>query len=68
MSTYSNSLYVQTPGAYLGKKGETVTVKVEDQVKLVVPMHHLEGIDCIGRVSMSPDPMSSLSFWGTVNR
>ncbi len=53
MSTHSNTLYVQTPGAYLGKQGETVTVKVEDQVKLVVPMHHLEGIVCFGRVSMS---------------
>ena len=53
MTTHANTLYVQTPGAYLGKSGETVRVKVDGQVKLTVPLHHLEGIVCFGRVSVS---------------
>ena len=53
MATHANTLYVQTPGAYLGKSGETVRVKVEGQVKLTVPLHHLEGIVCFGRVNLS---------------
>lgn len=53
MSTHANTLYVQTPGAYLGKDGETVRVKIDGQVKLTVPLHHLEGIVCFGRVNMS---------------
>jgi len=53
MITHANTLYVQTPGAYLGKEGETVRVKVEGQVRLTVPLHHLEGIVCFGRVSVS---------------
>jgi CRISPR-associated protein Cas1 len=53
MTTHANTLYVQTPGAYLGKEGATVRVKVEGQVRLTVPLHHLEGIVCFGRVSVS---------------
>ena len=53
MTTHANTLYVQTPGAYLGKEGETVRVKVEGEVRLTVPLHHLEGIVCFGRVSVS---------------
>jgi CRISPR-associated protein Cas1 len=58
MTTHANTLYVQTPGAYLGKDGETVRVKVEGQVKLTVPLHHLEGIVCFGRVNMSTSLMA----------
>jgi CRISPR-associated protein Cas1 len=53
MATHANTLYVQTPGAYLSKDGETVRVKVDGQVKLTVPLHHLDGIVCFGRVGMS---------------
>ena len=58
MSTHANTLYVQTPGAYLGKEGETVRVKVDGHVKLTVPLHHLEGIVCFGRVNMSTSLMA----------
>ena len=58
MTTHANTLYVQTPGAYLGKHGETVRVKVEGVVKLTVPLHHLEGIVCFGRVNMSTSLMA----------
>lgn len=54
MTTHGNTLFVQTQGAYLGQDGETVRVKVEGQVKLAVPVHHLEGIVCFGRVTISP--------------
>lgn len=54
MTTHGNTLFVQTQGAYLGQEGETVRVKVEGQVKLTVPVHHLEGIACFGRVTISP--------------
>src|SRR5580698_3627580 len=61
MNTHANTLYVQTPGAYLGKEGETVRVKVDGQVKLTVPLHHLEGIVCFGRVGMSTALMSAVA-------
>jgi CRISPR-associated protein Cas1 len=54
MNTHANTLFVQTQGAYLSQDGETVRVKIERQVKLTVPLHHLEGIVCFGRVTVSP--------------
>ena len=57
MQTHANILFVQTQGAYLRKNHETVQVQVEGAVKLTVPLHHLEGIVCFGRVSLSPGMM-----------
>ncbi len=49
-----NTLFVTTQGAYLSKKDETVLVRVEDETKLRLPIHTLEGIVCFGQVSCSP--------------
>ena len=43
-----------TQGAYLHRDGETVAVKVGDELKLRVPVHTLEGLVCWGRVLCSP--------------
>jgi CRISPR-associated protein Cas1 len=52
-----NTLYVTIPKAYLSKDGETVLVRVEQETRLRVPIHTLEGIVCVGLVSMSPPLM-----------
>jgi CRISPR-associated protein Cas1 len=49
-----NILYVTIPNAYLSKDGETVLVRIEHETRLRVPVHTLEGIVCVGLVSMSP--------------
>lgn len=49
-----NTLFVTTQGAYLSKKDETVLVRVEEETKLRLPIHTLEGIVCFGQVSCSP--------------
>lgn len=54
MKKHLNTLYVTTQGAYLFKDGETVAVKVENETRLRLPMHTLDGIVCFGRVSCSP--------------
>ncbi len=64
MKTHANTLYVQTQGAYLAKEGETVRVKVEKETKLTVPLHHLEGIVCFGRISCSPGLMAECAERG----
>ncbi len=61
MKTHQNTLYVQTQGARIGKDYETVRVKVEGEVKLTVPFHHLEGIVCFGNVLVSPSLMGVCS-------
>lgn len=54
MKRHLNTLFVTTQGAYLFKEGETVVVKVEDEVRLHVPIHTIGGIVCFGQVSCSP--------------
>jgi len=49
-----NTLYVTTQGAHLARDGETVLVRVEEENRLRVPIHTLEGIVCFGRVSCTP--------------
>ncbi len=58
MKQLLNSLYVTTQGAYLARDGETVLVKVEDEVALRVPIHTLSTVVCFGRVSCSPPAMA----------
>jgi CRISPR-associated protein Cas1 len=52
-----NTLYVTTQGAYLARDGDTVLVRVEDEVVLRVPIHTLTSVVCFGRVSSSPPLM-----------
>jgi CRISPR-associated protein Cas1 len=52
-----NTLYITTQGAYLAKDGDTVLVRVEDEVALRVPIHTLASVVCFGRVSSSPPLM-----------
>ncbi|MBE0449000.1 MAG: CRISPR-associated endonuclease Cas1, partial [Actinobacteria bacterium] len=54
MKRHLNTLFVTTQGAYLSKDGETVTVKVDNEVKLRVPIHTVGGIVCFGNIGCSP--------------
>lgn len=54
MKHHLNTLFVTTQGTYLRKEGEAVAVRVEKQTTLRVPLHHLGGIVCFGRVGISP--------------
>ena len=49
-----NILHVMTQGAYLHRDGETVAVKVGEELRLRLPIHTLEGLVCWGQVSCSP--------------
>ena len=54
MKRHLNTLFVTTQGAYLSKEGETVTVKVDNEILLCVPIHTIGSIVCFGQVSCSP--------------
>ena len=49
-----NTLYVTSQGSYLAKEGETVAVRLENETRVRLPMHTLEGIVCFGQVGASP--------------
>lgn len=52
-----NTLYVTTQHSYLSREGDTAVVKCEDEVRLRVPIHTLDGVVCFGHVSCSPSLM-----------
>jgi CRISP-associated protein Cas1 len=54
MHQHANTLFVTSQGAYLARDHETLRVKIDGKVRLTVPFHHLEGVVCFGRVSVSP--------------
>ncbi len=49
-----NTLYVMTQGAYVHRDHEVVKVEVDRQVRLSVPIHHLDSLVAFGRVMISP--------------
>jgi CRISPR-associated protein Cas1 len=51
---HANTLFITTQGAYLTRDHQTLRVKIEGKVRLTVPLHHLEGVVCFGRVTVSP--------------
>lgn len=53
MKRHLNTLYVVGQGASLRKKGQNVEVRLEGEVKMRVPAHHLNGIVCFGATSCS---------------
>ena len=54
MKKHLNTLFVTTQGAYLAKDGETVAVKVDQEVRIRIPIHTIGGIACFGNISASP--------------
>ncbi|HEX2959557.1 MAG TPA: type I-C CRISPR-associated endonuclease Cas1c [Chitinispirillaceae bacterium] len=57
MKRLLNTLYITTHGAYIAKEGMTVTIRIEHEVKMRLPVHTLNGIVCFGGVAVSPDAM-----------
>jgi CRISPR-associated protein Cas1 len=49
-----NTLHVMTQGAYLHRDGETIAIRVGEDLKLRIPIHTLEGLVCWGQVACSP--------------
>ena len=54
MKKLLNTLYITTQGAYLAREGETISVSVDKETRLRLPVHTLEGIVCFGNVMCTP--------------
>jgi CRISPR-associated protein Cas1 len=59
-----NTLFVTTEGAYLRKDGQAVAVRIENETRLRMPLHNLDGIVCFGRVNCSPQLMEACAQAG----
>ena len=49
-----NTLHVTTQGAYVHRDGETLSVKIGNEVRLRLPVHTIESLVCYGQVTCSP--------------
>ncbi len=58
MRKHGNTLFVATAGSFLGKEDEAVVVRVDNELKGRVPIHTLDGIVCLGQVTVSPALMA----------
>lgn len=58
MKQHLNTLFIQTDGAYIARRGETLLVRVEDQDRLRVPIHTIGGVVAFGRVNASTSALA----------
>jgi CRISPR-associated protein Cas1 len=49
-----NTLHVTTHGAYIHRDGETISIRIGNEVRLRLPIHTIEGLVCYGQVTCSP--------------
>jgi len=49
-----NTLYVTNPNSYLARDGETILIRVDDEVRFKIPALNLESIVCFGYQGASP--------------
>jgi CRISPR-associated protein Cas1 len=59
-----NTLYITTPDAYVRLDNDTISIKVEDEVKLRVPIHHLSSVVVFGYIGISTPLMHRLASDG----
>ena len=64
MRRQRNTLYVTTEGAWLHQDGANIVMEVERQERARLPVHMLESLVCIGRVSVSPQLLGFCSQQG----
>ena len=58
MAVIQNTLYLTTPGTVVVKDHLTLRIKIEKEIRLSVPIHHLESICAFGRVVVTPPAMA----------
>lgn len=54
MEIKQNTLYLTTPNTWVGRDHLTLRIEVEKELKLAVPIHHLESICAFGQIAFSP--------------
>jgi CRISPR-associated protein Cas1 len=59
-----NTLYVMTQGSYVNLDHETVKIRVDENTKLQVPLHHLGAIVCMGNIRVSSGIMAKCAADG----
>jgi len=59
-----NTLYLTTPDTYLRLENQTLAVEQNQELKLRVPLHHLNSVVCFGHIQLSTPLMHTLAQEG----
>lgn len=54
MEIKQNTLYLTTPNSYVARDHLNLKIEVERELKLAVPIHHLESVCAFGQIAFSP--------------
>jgi CRISPR-associated protein Cas1 len=54
MEIKQNTLYLTTPGTYVSRDHLNLRIEIERELKLAVPIHHLESVCVFGQAAFSP--------------
>lgn len=54
MEIRQNTLYLTTPGLYVSRENLTLRIEQDRELKLVIPIHHLESICVFGPIMLTP--------------
>lgn len=57
MDIRQNTLYLTTPGLYVSRENLTLRIEQDREVKLVLPIHHLESVCIFGLITMTPEAL-----------
>ena len=58
MAIIQNTLYLVTPGTVVVRDHLTLRIEVEKELRLTIPIHHLESICAFGQVVVTPPAMA----------
>lgn len=59
-----NTLYLTTPDTYLRLENQTLAIEQNQELKLRVPLHHLNAVVCFGHIQLSTPLMHTLAQQG----
>lgn len=59
-----NTLYLTTPDTYLRLDNQTLAIEQNQELKLRVPLHHLNAVVCFGHIQLSTPLMHTLAQQG----
>lgn len=59
-----NTLYLTTPDTYLRLENQTLAIEQNQELKLRVPLHHLNAVICFGHIQLSTPLMHYLAQQG----
>ena len=57
MDVRQNTLYLTTPGLYISRDGLTLRVEQDRELRLSIPIHHLESVCLFGPMTMTPQAL-----------